>query len=220
MTDQNTQSDPKTKTRVPNAVRSARTREKLISTTIDCLYELGYHQTTTVLVAQRAGVSRGAMLHQFPSKTDLMLATFQRVTEMRGELHKERLAVLATRRERFMALIDVLWEAFLSPSGIARVELMLSSRSDPELAEVFEERNNRLDADHKERIWTLAQHLGIPARYEQQINAFTQLYAAALRGLAIDALRKDARQGADDSVQLLKSFQLKMLEEMTAEPEA
>jgi len=57
--------------RVPNVERSASTRAKLLNATIECLYDLGYHQTSTVLVTERAKVSRGAMLHHFPTKADL-----------------------------------------------------------------------------------------------------------------------------------------------------
>ena len=39
---------------------------------------------------------------------------------------------------------------------------------------------------HVERVWQLAQRMGI--RDKKRIRAFVQLYAAALRGLAIDAL--------------------------------
>lgn len=202
---------PKSKTpekiRIPNEERSARTREKLIQATIDCLYEVGYHQTTTTLVAARAGVSRGAMLHQFANKAELILATGERISQLRGELHKARLEVLETSEERFYALIDVLWEAMLSPSGLARIELMLSSRSDDDLADHFQEMDNFLDSAHKERIWTLAQMLGVSDKHEATIKAFVQLYAAALRGLAIDSIRPNAREGTDLAVELLKTFQ-------------
>ena len=54
--------------------RSAATRAKLLDATIDCLIELGYAGTTTTLIAERAGVSRGAQLHHFPSKDALYRA--------------------------------------------------------------------------------------------------------------------------------------------------
>ena len=46
-----------------NEQRSTETRGKLIKTAIDLLYRSGYSATTTVMVAKRAKVSRGAMLH-------------------------------------------------------------------------------------------------------------------------------------------------------------
>lgn len=202
-------------TRVPNAQRSAATRAKIINAAIDCLYEVGYHQTSTVLVSERARVSRGAMLHHFPNKAELIIAVAERLQRMRGELHRERLSKARTTRQRFSMLIDVLWEAMLSPSGIARIELMLSTRSDPEMSDRFEALNDELDRRHKEKIWAYAEDLGLSGkRHRAKMDAFVQLYAAALRGLAIDALRSKSRKGADASVELLKEFQMKMLDDL------
>src|SRR5947208_10806802 len=78
---------PPKRERVANPVRSARTRDKLMRATIECLYELGYDRTSTVLVTKRAGVSRGAMLHQFPSKADLMMAASDYIRVQRREAH-------------------------------------------------------------------------------------------------------------------------------------
>ena len=78
---------PPKRERVANPVRSARTREKLMRATIECLYELGYDRTSTVLVTKRAGVSRGAMLHQFPSKADLMMAASDYIRLQRRAAH-------------------------------------------------------------------------------------------------------------------------------------
>jgi AcrR family transcriptional regulator len=199
--------------RTPNVARTAATRAKLLKATIDCLYELGYHQTSTVVVTERAKVSRGAMLHHFPTKADLMMAASEHIVELRREIHSDRLDKLKTDREKFLALIDVLWEAFETPSGIARIEIMLGSRSDAELGPRFRELNDRLEERHKERVWARAQQLGIKDR--KKVRAFVQLYAAALRGLAIDGLQPGSRVEIKEAVALLKEFQLKMLEDLT-----
>ena len=43
-------------------------RQRLLEATVDCLVEHGWSGTSTTLVSQRAGVSRGAQLHHFPTK--------------------------------------------------------------------------------------------------------------------------------------------------------
>lgn len=203
--------------RVPNVERSARTREKLIEATINCLYELGYHQTTTVIVAERAGVSRGAMLHQFPSKADLILATADRLAQMRGDWHRQHMGHVTDVRQKFLMLIDVLWGVMTTPSGLARIDLMISARSDPELADRINELNDHLDLMHKKRIWELAEEIGIDPKYRDKVEAFTHLYAATTRGLALDAFRPNSRKGAEKAIELLKEFQLKMLDDMLAD---
>src|SRR5204862_5492808 len=56
------------------AERSAATQALLLDATIDSLVEVGYANTTTTGIAERAGVSRGAQMHHFPSKGELVAA--------------------------------------------------------------------------------------------------------------------------------------------------
>ena len=123
--------------RVPNVERSALTRLRLVESTVQCLYELGYHQTSTVVVTKRAKVSRGAMLHHFPSKADLMMATMDHIRGKRGEAHRKHLEKFTNEREQFLHLVDVMWEEFQTPTGVAHIELMMGSRNDPELGPRF-----------------------------------------------------------------------------------
>lgn len=200
--------------RTPNADRSAATRAKLLNATIACLHELGYHQTSTVVVTERARVSRGAMLHHFPTKADLMMAASEHIVELRRDLHADRLGELKSDREKFLHLVDILWAAFETPSGIARIEIMLGSRSDPEIGPRFSELNDKLDERHKSVVWSLAQQVGVSARNKRKLRAFVQLYAAALRGLAIDSLWPGSRTDIKSAITLLKEFQVAMLDGM------
>jgi AcrR family transcriptional regulator len=189
-----------------NAERSAATREKILAATVDCLYSLGYHQTTTVVVTERAGVSRGAMLHHFPSKADLMVATIEYVRRQMAAAHAEKLASITDPRERFRALVDVLWGQFSQPLGVARIELILASRSDPVCGPYFAKLTVELDQRHKDSIWPLANRLGFKDR--KVVDAIVQLYAAAVRGLAMDALQPALRPGVHNAVNLLRDTML------------
>ncbi len=199
--------------RVPNVERSALTRLRLVEATVQCLYELGYHQTSTVVVTQRAKISRGAMLHHFPSKADLMMATMDYIRARRGDAHRKHLEKFSNEREQFLQLIDVLWEEFQTPTGVARIELMLGSRNDPELGPRFSKLNLELEGIHKELIWARAQRLGI--RNRKKVDAFTQLYAAAVRGLAIDALWPQSMPDIKGAIALLKEAQVNVLETLS-----
>jgi AcrR family transcriptional regulator len=169
-------------------------------------------------VTERAKVSRGSMLHHFPTKADLMMATSEYIVELRGQMHRTRLDKLATEREKFLHLIDTLWEAFQSPSGIARIEIMLGSRSDPELGPRFRVLHEALEDRHKELVREMAKRLGV--RDNRRINAFVQLYAAALRGLAIDTLWPRSASDIRGAVALMKEFQEHMLDRMLADAKA
>lgn len=204
---------PTRRARTTNPQRSAATRLRLMEATIQCLYDLGYHQTSTVVVTKRAKVSRGAMLHHFPSKADLMMAAAEHIRDHRrnaDQKHKER---FKTDRERFLQLIDVLWEEFQTPASVARIELMLGARNDPELGARFSALNAELEMRHKNLVWALAQRLGI--RNRRKTDAFVQLYAAAIRGLAIDALRPHSPQDIKGAIALLKETQLTLLQTLS-----
>lgn len=203
------------KERMPNPVRSARTREKLLNATIQCLYELGYDQTSTVLVTKRAGVSRGAMLHQFPSKADLMLAVFNHISDQRVIAHREALEGLRDPREILRKLIDISWSELSKPNGIARVEIMLASRSDKEIGERFSALNEALQQRHRDWMWRLAQKAGVTD--QAAIETMAHLYASALRGLAIDALDPAARPRTHAAIAMLRDYQNRKIDELIAE---
>ena len=68
-----------TSVRRSQAERSATTREALLDAAIACLIEEGYASTTTSRVAERAGVSRGAHLHHFQTRTALVGAAVEQL---------------------------------------------------------------------------------------------------------------------------------------------
>lgn len=55
--------------------KSLRARSAICDAAIDLLYEKGYGETSIARVAERAGFSKGALQHHFPTKEDLMAAT-------------------------------------------------------------------------------------------------------------------------------------------------
>src|ERR1022692_3244805 len=65
--------------------RSTRMRARLLDATVDCLARLGYAGTTTTEIAKRARVSRGAQLHHYPRKEDLVIASVEHVFRLRLE---------------------------------------------------------------------------------------------------------------------------------------
>ena len=59
--------------------RSASTRAKLIKAARALFARDGYAGVGTEQIARRAGVTRGALYHQFPAKEDLFLAAYEEV---------------------------------------------------------------------------------------------------------------------------------------------
>lgn len=116
------------------AERSAETSAKLIAATIATLHEKGYAATSTTLVAQLAGVSRGAMLHHYPTKVHLIAATVLAIYDSDIAAYQKTLADVGDRHDWLDRLIDTAWSCFRSPGGIAQTEVWMAARSDPDLA--------------------------------------------------------------------------------------
>ncbi|MFL6078048.1 MAG: TetR/AcrR family transcriptional regulator [Mycobacteriales bacterium] len=118
--------------------RSMATRRRLLDATVECLVERGWTGTTTTEVCARAGVSRGAQLHHYPTKADLVAAAVGHLAERRGgELRAEAAARAAGRpedaTERVARTLDLLAGAFTGPRYAAALELWVAARTDPEL---------------------------------------------------------------------------------------
>lgn len=67
----------------PRQDRSRATRLALLDAAVDCLAEVGWSGSTVSVVAARAGVSRGAAQHHFPTREDLFIAAVEHVAATR-----------------------------------------------------------------------------------------------------------------------------------------
>lgn len=119
-------------TRRTQAERSAATREALLDATIDCLVDHGYAGATTPTICRRAGVSRGAQVHHFPTKADLVAQALEHLTRRRSDELRGQLLELGPERDLRSALL-ALWSAFDGPLFIAATELWVAARTDPDL---------------------------------------------------------------------------------------
>lgn len=113
--------------------RSALMRTKLLDATIECLAEKGYCRTTTTDIAVRAGVSRGAQLHHFPAKIELVTAAVRHLAEKRLAYLRSKAPHLEGKPDRISAGIDLLWSVFYGPWFNVAIELWIAARTDPEL---------------------------------------------------------------------------------------
>jgi AcrR family transcriptional regulator len=119
--------------RTPQADRTRAMRARLLEATVDCLVEHGFAGTSTTLVSERAGVSRGAQLHHFPTKNDLVVAAVEHLTEKRGEELTAAVAALPDGPGRTRAVLAVLGDHVTSPVFVAALELWVAARTDPTL---------------------------------------------------------------------------------------
>jgi AcrR family transcriptional regulator len=119
--------------RTSNAERSQATRARLMEATVECLAELGWSGTTTTVVAERAGVSRGAQLHHYPSKADLVVAAIDHLALRRADELREAAAALPAGPGRTLAVLELLTGHHTGPLFTAALEVWVAARTDPTL---------------------------------------------------------------------------------------
>jgi AcrR family transcriptional regulator len=124
-----------TTTREPRQDRSRATRQRLLEAAVECLSELGWFATTVAVVAERAGVSRGAAQHHFPTREDLFTAAVDHVTEVRLVEIRRETAKLPPGGDRTEAVVQMLVRLYTGPLWRASLQVWVAASADGTLRE-------------------------------------------------------------------------------------
>ncbi|MBF6277782.1 MULTISPECIES: TetR/AcrR family transcriptional regulator [Nocardia] len=122
----------------PKQDRSRATRQRLLEATIDCLAEMGWAAATVAVVAERAGVSRGAAQHHFPTREDLITAALEYMFDTRMAQSKAEAAVVTEVAQgvgRTEAVVAQLVESYTTPLFKAALQVWTHAAADPVLRE-------------------------------------------------------------------------------------
>lgn len=204
--------------RGPNAQRRAATRAKILAAGVRCLAEFGYAATSTPLVARLAKVSRGSLLHQFPTKLELMLAVAEHAWLIQRDFIRAEVAKQPSGREQFVGGVQAVWRGLQLPEAVAVMEVMIAARTDPELAERYGAFANEREAGmHRTRRRMAVGQLGAP-EHVAEIDAMAHLTLAALRGLALETVFIGRpTQEAEKVLALLEEMRRRMADDISAE---
>ncbi|HJQ41523.1 MAG TPA: TetR/AcrR family transcriptional regulator [Jatrophihabitantaceae bacterium] len=125
-----------TSTREPQQDRSRATRAKLLEAAIASLAELGYQASTVAVIAERAGVSRGATQHHFPTREALFTAALEHVSQVRAdELTHEREQLPGGARPDTAAIVELVFGLFSGTLFRAALALWVAAAAEPQLRE-------------------------------------------------------------------------------------
>ncbi len=202
--------------RGPHAERTAAMRKRLIEAAISCLTKLGYGATTLQVVTDAAGASRGAILHHFPNKVDLMIAVAEYAAEKQNRHVARLLANTQPGMDRFLGITMATWDAMQQPPAIALLEIMMGSRSDPDLGARFPAVIEALEKSQREGVWEQAQSVGITDK--TQIEAMTWLHNAAMRGLAMELMFSKNIRKANMAMKLLRRYKTQLTGDLVTKP--
>jgi AcrR family transcriptional regulator len=124
-----------TAARLPQQDRSRATRARLLEAAIASLAELGYQASTVAVVAERAGVSRGAAQHHFPTRDALFTAALEHVTHVRTEALRRELDELGGARPSTAEVVDLIFGLYSGQLFRAALALWVAAASEPSLRE-------------------------------------------------------------------------------------
>lgn len=166
-------------------IRSVETRERLIQATLDEIFDVGYHAATTQDIAARANVSRGALLHHFPARADLVLAAMEELLEDGTRQIKAVADEVQAGQGSLESFVEFLWRLFSGRFFYLSLEMITEARNDPELRErmipVVKRFHQALDG-----IWSA---LCDPARRPpQQAQVILNLTLCLVRGMGVQTV--------------------------------
>jgi len=172
-----------------------RTRRHLLETTVECLVEYGYAGTTTQRVQERAGLSRGALLHHFRSKAELFAAAVGYLAEL--QLADIGSAGSRTDPDAARARLAAVRTAMSGPAFQAALELWMAARTDPALRKALLPSQREIGRAVRE---LLAGEFA--DRDPHQARVAYESLLMLLRGLALTSTLREDPALADDILDL------------------
>ena len=167
--------------------RSRSTRLRVLEATVECLVELGWAGTTTTVVAERAGVSRGAQLHHYRTKSALVVAAVEHLAERRAAELRAEAAALPPGGDRVARTVDLLASLFTGPLFAAAIEVWVAARSEPALRATLVPLEARFGREvHRMTVQLLGADESRPG-VRESVQATLDL----LRGLGVASLLTD-----------------------------
>ena len=154
------------------------TRARILDAAVSCLVELGYARTTTLVVQERAGVSRGALLHHFPTRADLLSET---VAHLFALQLAERSNLQLRPGKRIEQAVRLLWAIMTSTLSIAIQELWTAARTDLELRAALVRHD---EVVMFEAMHTCAYIFGPELAAQAQFEPTMRLLISSMRGAA------------------------------------
>jgi len=190
--------------------RTADSRALILDAAVACLVSDGYAGASTLAVQARAGVSRGRLLHHFPSREELLVAAASHlVNEMLTEAADEAEQLAVTDPvERVERCVELNWALFQKPPFWAAMELWNAARTDRALRAALapeERRINQAIRAAADRIW------GPAAVASPRYPVLRELLFTSMRGVAIAYSFEDRPAATDPHLAIWKDLARQML---------
>jgi len=174
--------------------RGIAVQERILDAAVRALVEHGYAGTSTLRIQQMAEVSRGSLLHQFPSRDALLVAAVQHLAEARFNELSTRTAWPADPRSRIRAAVMAMWSTYQQDYFWAATELWLAARYNAELRAGLEQQERVL----YRQVRTVTDAMfGEPLNQHPDYARIRETLNTSMRGVAL-TYAFDRRNALDD----------------------
>lgn len=174
--------------------RGIAVQERILDAAVRALVEHGYAGTSTLRIQQMAEVSRGSLLHQFPSRDALLVAAVQHLAEARFNEMSTRASWPEDPRERIRAAVMAMWSTYQQDYFWAATELWLAARHNAELCDSLERQERVL----YRQVRTVTDSMfGAPLNEHPDYARTREILNTSMRGVAL-TYTFDRRNAARD----------------------
>ena len=178
-------------TREPRQDRRRATRQRLLEAAVDCLAELGWARATVAVVAERAGVSRGAAQHHFPTREALFTAALEYMAAERIAEVRRCGAALPAGARHTEAVVEMLVGVYVGPLFRAAAQVWVQAAADEALRTLVVP----LEARMARETHTIAVHLLGVDEGRPGVRETVQGLLDMARGMGLaDLLTDDSRR--------------------------
>ncbi|KQZ65013.1 hypothetical protein ASD67_11500 [Sphingopyxis sp. Root1497] len=164
--------------------RGVDAREKILDATIKCIVRSGVTATTIEHVMAEAQLSRGSVLHQFPNRVALMVATAERAMRRVMDSAGVMAAEIEDPFERLSDYARISWETHSAPEGLALTDILLAARWDAELIAGLQPVASQVEQEIHDEFIKLASEAGFDDA--EVLVPHGWLLIASVRGLIIE----------------------------------
>jgi AcrR family transcriptional regulator len=137
------------------ARKSAATRDQIVSAAIRCIVDLSYSRTTMMKISEKAGLSRGATLHHFPSKMHIIRAAVDYLHDKRIQAFRRSIREIPEGADMAHLAVEAYSAQLNHPVYVAMFELSVAARTDKELKQILGPAQLAFDREWYETAWDL-----------------------------------------------------------------
>jgi AcrR family transcriptional regulator len=174
--------------------RSTQTRGQLVNAAIQVMQESGYANLTISKVADRAGLTNGAMQHHFASREELIIAVLDALYPVLEIPFEDIASRKWAVKERVSAYIDLLWQIYSRPEYLVIWDIAFGTRGDPPLNAKLQNYQRDISARMRKQLAASFADVGLTVQDAEQIIS---VVISCLRGFALQAVFGVDRRRSD-----------------------